>query len=368
MAKKKRADGTGSIGHIQGSPNFYIWYRVNGRQVRESSSSTDYGVAEKLLQRRMGEEGLGLKPAQDVKNLRYEDVRGSYLEAFKIEKKGKGIIQRTDGTETVRGLEQIDKYFAGMRVTAITSDEIRRYIKTRSAAGVTGPTIRRELIVLRAILNRAKKEDKLSKADVPYFTMPPDSEAAGKYISPKEFDLIRENLPKNLRPFFTFLYGTSCRLGAARKITWRMLSKDRTVIELPAAIIKNKTPLTIVLAGGLLEPLAKELKATFSAPDDKPVFDSTNYRTGWNRAVAAAKIGTFEEKTRKRTGVRIHDCRVSAAKNLIDGGEAQDVVMKIGGWKTTSTFSRYNLLDAAGVRKAMKKSGDAVMERMNGTD
>jgi integrase len=357
--KERRANGTGSIGHIKGSPNYYIWYRTNGRQVRESSGSPHYGVAEKLLHKRMGQDSIGLKPAQDTKNLKYEDIRESYLGKVRIE--GGVIIRRKDGTETVRGLEQIDKHFARMRATAITSDEVRRYVKIRAKADITGPTIRRELVVLRAILKSAKKEGKLSQADVPYFTMPEDSAAAGKYISPEEFAKIRQNLPKNLRLFFTFLYGTGCRVGAAQKITWLAVSPDRTVIKVPGMIQKNGEPLTIVLAGKTLEPIVADLKKTF-ASDDKPVFDSTNYRTEWSRAVTKAGIGTFDEKTRKRTGVRIHDCRVSAAVNLIESGVAQDDVMKIGGWKTTSTFSRYNIMDVARTRRAMEKVGDHTAE------
>jgi integrase len=363
--KAKRASGTGSVGLVAGSKNYYIWYRVNGRQIRESSGSPDEVAAEKLLQKRLVENGMGLRPAQDIKGLRYEDIRDPYIENFRIQ--GGSFIKRADGTEEVRGVAQLDEHFENMRVTAITSDEIRRYIKSREKQGVSGPTIRRELVTLRAMMNLAKDEGKLGLADIPHFSMPEDSDAAGRYISPKEFGKIRENLPENLRLFYTFLYGTGCREGAARKITWDMVSPDRTVIKAPGMITKNGEPLTIVLAGELLEPVVTALKKKFSKANEY-VFDSTNYRTEWSRAVAESGIGTFDPKTRKRTGVRIHDCRVSAAVNLIEAGNEQDDVMKIGGWKTTSTFSRYNIVDVARTRKAMEKGGNRVAARMNGTD
>jgi hypothetical protein len=41
--------------------------------------------------------------------------------------------------------------------------------------------------------------------------------------------------------------------------------------------------------------------------------------------------------------VQIHDLRCSAAINLVDSGVSEDMVMKIGDWKTKAMFSRYNV-------------------------
>jgi hypothetical protein len=141
-----------------------------------------------------------------------------------------------------------------------------------------------------------------------------------------------------------------------------MVSRDRTVIKIPGRLIKTNDPLLFVLAGPILEPIAKMLRKMF--PTDAPVFDSTNYRTECSRACASAGIGTFEPKTRVRTGARIHDCRCSAAINLIDAGISEDIVMKIGGWKTKEMFSRYNVMDADRIRNAMQQAGDYVQARI----
>ena len=86
-----------------------------------------------------------------------------------------------------------------------------------------------------------------------------------------------------------------------------------------------------------------------------------------SKACAKAGIGTYDKKTRTRTGVRIHDCRCSAAVNLIDAGVPEDIVMKIGGWKTKAMFSRYNVMNTDRVRKAMEQGGAYVAAQMNGT-
>jgi len=71
-----------------------------------------------------------------------------------------------------------------------------------------------------------------------------------------------------------------------------------------------------------------------------------------------------DSKRRTYKGVRIHDLRVSAAVNLIDAGVPQDIVMKIGGWKTPAMLSRYNVMNTDRIRKAMEQGGKHVADRI----
>ena len=145
--------------------------------------------------------------------------------------------------------------------TEIDSDKIRKYTEWRSREGQADPTIRRQLVALRAMLRLAAREKKIF--GVPYFSMPEDSDAAGQYIEPSQFVALLTHLPNKLHPFFNFLYHTGCRIGAAKEISWPMVSLDASVIEIPAALMKARKPLTVVLAGMGLEPLVKELKKMF---------------------------------------------------------------------------------------------------------
>jgi integrase len=251
-------------------------------------------------------------------------------------------------------LDHFNKFFKGVSASLITTDRIRDYIRWRQKEGNSDPTIRRQLVHLRAMFKLAHKEQKLFS--MPYFPMPKDSEAIGQYIDPAKFAELLTRLPVALRPFFVFLYHTGCRMGAAKQITWPMVSKDGTVIEVPATIMKARRPLTIALAGPGLGPVAIELGKLFRRNGD-PVFHTVNYRAEWQKACDKAGLGVRNPKTRTFDGIRIHDLRCSAAINLVDAGVSEDMVMKIGGWKTKAMFSRYNVANKDRLRAAMVKGG-----------
>jgi integrase len=356
----KRANGEGSL-RLRGTI-WWMLYRVDGKQLAKSTKGvfdgvyndgTSKEVALQLLRNELTDTSRGAIPSAITDKITYEALRDAYFE-------------ENPEQRAYPGLQHLDSFFAGMAATSITSDVLRKFRKHREEKDhVAGPTIRRNLVVLRAMFNQAKKEGKLRLHDVPYFPMPEDSEPAGTRIHPKEFAKVLSHLPENLKPFFSTMYATGCRLGALQRITWDMVSKDCSSIELPGSLTKSKKPLTLVLAGDQLEPIAallrKMLRKMFR-DTSKPVFDSTNYRPEWSKACAKSGLGTYDKKARTRTGVRIHDCRVSAAINLVESGVDADIVMKIGGWKTMAMFSRYNILDKSRIKAAMEKGGAYVSE------
>ncbi len=347
----KRANGEGSV-RLRGKI-WWLLYRVDGKQLAKSTKGmfdgvfndgTSKEVALQMLRAELTDTSRGAIPAAISGQLRYEDIKESYL-TKKPEQRG------------YYGLQHIDNFFGGKSVTSITTDTIEEFIEHRREEDeVSDPTIRRNLVVLRAMFNLAKKSKKLGLRDIPYFPMPDDSDPAGQYIEPQEFAKVLTHLPENLQPFFKFMYSTGCRLGAAQKITWDMISKDCTKISLPGSIVKTRQPLALFLVGKQLEPVAAMFRKTFRDPS-KPVFDSTNYRPAWSKACAKSGLGTYDKKTRTRTGVRIHDCRCSAAINLLAAGVDEGLVLKIGGWKTRAMLDRYNVQHDERIKTAMEKGG-----------
>src|SRR5580700_8031335 len=132
-----RNRGQGSIIRRPGTKNLYIrYYAADGRQIQESCGSPIKEVAENLLQQRLGERGLGIKPAQDVKTLRYEHLRDSYVEEHADSK----------FASSKSSIGHLNSFFADMSVLDIDTDKIRAFIKAKREQGLSDPTIRRILV------------------------------------------------------------------------------------------------------------------------------------------------------------------------------------------------------------------------------
>src|SRR5579871_621514 len=323
-----RNRGQGCIISRPGTKNLYIRYWTNGRQVQEAVGSDDIKAAEDLLALRRGEAMQGLRPAQDVKQVRYENIRDSYVAEHPVDPSNK------------TKLTYLDEFFAEMRVIDINPDVLRKFIAEKRAKDLLAdPTIRRILVMLRSMLNQAKKEGKIRHTDVPHFPMPADSKPRKGFIQPDQFAKLHDALPENLRPLIKFCYYTGCRIGAAQKITWDMVARDCSEIELSGDITKNGEPLTLPLVGPLAE-ISTMLKKMFR-DQAKPVFDHSALRRGWCVTCHALGLGVYDEKKRKYSGLTIHDLRRSAARNLIRAGVDRGTAMSITGHLTEHVFERY---------------------------
>ncbi len=73
---------TDKNGQRKESRFWYILYYQDGRQIRESSGSEVKQRAKELLRQRLGERALGFQPHQDLKKIRYEDIRQSLLDDY----------------------------------------------------------------------------------------------------------------------------------------------------------------------------------------------------------------------------------------------------------------------------------------------
>jgi integrase len=350
----KYADGS----KRESSHLWYSFYR-NDKQVQINAKTNDpeEAYAQLLEARGQTERGVSVLPSEAAR-LTYEHLRDIYS------------VARSSKPGVFRNL---DPFFKGMKATGITHDTIDKYIASRRKK-VTDPTIRRELVVLRAIFNEAKRRKMLSSDQVPYFNMPKDSLGAAKFIDVPTFLKIRDHLPNgetrqaekggpksnsNLQPLFTFLYGTACRMGVAESIPWAWVDKDCTAIMIPVGVTKNDEALTLSLKGPFLAPVREWMKKQIRVAD-KTVFDSACYRKEWAEACAAAGFGTMTKRQRNPTGFRIHDCRASAAVNLLDAGVPENIVMRIGGWKTRAMLDRYAKLTTSRAHTAMETSGEYI--------
>jgi integrase len=95
---------------------------------------------------------------------------------------------------------------------------------------------------------------------------------------------------------------------------------------------------------------------------DKPVRD---FRKSWQNLCTAAGVPTL----------LFHDLRRTAARNLRAAGVPEEIIMRIAGWKTSSVFKRYAIVDKSDIRTALQqlertrqKQADPTNERSVGDE
>ena len=235
-----------------------------------------------------------------------------------------------------------------MNVASITTDLLRDFSAKRTENGVTGPTVNRNLAMLRRMFKLAERESKVS--NIPYFPMQKESEPREGFLERPKFEKLRTEMPEPLRATLTFCYETGCRAGAMAKVVWPWVNLAEQEISLPPGIVKNRKPLIVPLSDELTAMLKKKFRGHGTA------FETKNFRREWIKACVKCGLG---EKTGKAwyqyKGLVPHDFRRSAVRNLVNAGVDTATAMKITGHRTLHIFMRYNIISTGQLHEAMEK-------------
>lgn len=376
-----RAKRTGCIRKVKGSRFWHIYYYCNGRQIRESSKSESKLTAERLLHRRFIEMGIVSPPTTNPAKLKYEDIRESLLEEYRA--RGKRFLRMLE----YEGLKHLDDFFAGSRVATITTHLLRTFIRKRKAQGaVTNSTLNRNLALLRRMTNLAWEQGKIQF--LPPFPVLPKERRRKQFLSPEDFEKLREELPKRLHPVVTFLYLTGCRLGEARKLQCNHVDFDALEIRLGNLVMDGWSRM-IPLDG--LEPFVEEIRLK-EAPrrqeeesngesdenwenEDScdhsrvPLFCTTNLRKQWRRACVRRGLGWMEPLPGGREiyrGLLLQHLRRSAIRNMLEASVSEQVAMTIAGYRrheVTDQDEAFGIEEPHGaIKKVLEKTGIAMKE------
>jgi integrase len=380
--EKMRAHGEGSLLRRKDCKILYAQFYKDGRQIRVSTGETVHQKALAVLRRLQGDSERGLASPADLKKITYAGLRAALIANY-VERGNKSLVQRADGTESIVGLPQLDKFFGyeetihqgkisvvspGVPVARLTTDASRTFAQVRSAEGAGPAMINRSLALMRRMLRIAHEDNKITAVPkIRLLKEPPP------FLEQDKFDELVGLLPGYLRPLIIFLYWCGGRKGEALAIQWEQVDLDAGVIRLEGDQTKNEEARIVPLPSVLVVQLRAVTAKT------GPVFDGTNLRVEWEKACAACGLGTrvrvegerFIRTDRKRprrvknawyryNGLILHDMRRSAISNLTRAGIGEQVAMKISGHKTVSVFRRYNIVAADDVIGAMRHLESAV--------
>ncbi len=342
----------------------YWWFNFvfRGRHVQKSSKVENRRVAadiERAYRTNLarGEVNIADRPKADRKTIgQLLDVLVNDYRARK-----KDNVKNLNLISTVRS-ELGDKY-----ADALTTASVTEYVgglrkpqksrqKGRRSKSLADSTIKHRLQVLACayeLENAAREEARLDPLIVPRFPKLKEGDARSGFLGRAQFDVLRNHLPHDLQDFALFGYLVGWRKSAIAELEWSDV-RDGNVY-LRGVNSKNGKPYYVPIIGELTQLIERRKEARSVKTDSGVILSSlvfhrdgeatAEFRKSWATACKLAGCG----------GRLFHDLRRSAARNLIRSGVTKDVAKQVGGWKTDSMFTRYNVTAEEDLRDAMQK-------------
>jgi integrase len=256
-------------------------------------------------------------------------------------------------------LATLTNHFGSRPIKAITYADIEKFKRTRlktqtvkgKARSIT--SVNRELEMLRAVLNYAKREGWILRN--PFESGAPLISKADEVHRERLLDRREEERllavcvgrRGHLRLLLIAALDTACRRGELIQMKWSDVDFENRAIHVRAMTTKTARSRSVPISSRLLAELEKLRRN--AASDEDLIFGVTdNVKKSFVSACREAGIEDF----------RFHDCRHTAITRMIQKGLPPSLVMKISGHTQMATFARYVNVDDDAIRRAAQAIDD----------
>ncbi len=327
-------------GHI-----YYVAYRWDGREYRESARSSDRAVAERLLARRVRE----CAESGPTGGVTFDTLATAYLDDY--------VLRRLRTLDTARGrVANLRAVFGGWVVTAITAESVKDYQRTRRAAGAAAATVNRETSALSRMFHLGVRAGQLPQRPIFPERLDENGPRQG-FFEHDEYEAVRHHLPGPYQDVLDFAYFSGWRKREILDLRWDEVDEPGGLVRLSPERSKTRVGRVLPISTPIAAVLARR-RAT-RQPGEPLVFtrDDTTVRA-WRRAwpMACRQAGV--------PGRLLHDCRRTTARNLVRAGVPERVAMVLTGHKTRAIFDRYCIVNEADLHHA----GAQLVAYLGGTD
>ena len=181
---------------------------------------------------------------------------------------------------------------------------------------------------------------------------PPAGESPRQgFFEHPEYLAVRAHLPAPWQDILDLAYYSGWRKQEILGLTWDELDEAGGVIRLSPARSKTLVGRILPISQPIAEALAR--RRARRDPDSPLVFHRDGipirrWRTAWRTACQAAGVPTRF----------LHDCRRTAARNLIRASVPERVAMLLTGHKSRAIFDRYNIIN----EQELLDAGDQLVE------
>jgi len=305
------------------------------RRHKKANSQTFEGAKLELAQRlnRLKEaKETGLVPKT------FREAETEYLEFQKVRLRSQNEYERQLGIL----MDHLRPFFAG-KLDAISRRDVERYITTRSHK-VSPGTVRKEVGVLKHLLNFAVDSGMLSANCALRVKLPQAPAGRVRYLQPGEFQVVLEHCPPWIKPVAQLAVATGMRRGEILGLRWMDVDLMNRCINLPQT--KNGEGRTVYL-NKLAMDVFSSLDLDMDIEPEQPVFaldvEPEELSMCFMRACRKARIVDFS----------FHDLRHTHATWLRQSGVPLDLIAKQLGHRDLRMTQRYAHLHASQVRDAV---------------
>ncbi len=316
---------------------WWIQYYDAGQRVRISSGSHDRAEARRqlaLIQSRI---------AQGSPRVHRQSTVGDLLDLLLAD------YGRSESRSAYSVSKRLEKHvrptLGQIRADHLRVATVQKYIDDRRQAKAAPATINRELAILRRALRLAYQSGVIER-EIPIPSLPERNARTG-FVEESGYRALITAAPDYLRPIICVAYRTGIRLGellALRRqqydVTAGLIRLTRTKTDLPRTV-----PVYSDMAGFLA--MLPPGRTWLFERDGRKIID---FRGAWAATTAAAGLA----------GLRFHDLRRSAVRNMERAGIPRGVAMAISGHQTEAVYRRYDIVSEADIRDAGVKLSNRI--------
>jgi integrase len=273
---------------------------------------------------------LELAPVPEGTPLTFDVLARAYLEDY--------LLQRYRSLTSARArVEHLRGFFGGWAVETITADAVRCYQLRRRAQGFEAASINRETSGLSRMFHLAVRCGRLDRMPIFPDRLEENPPRQG-FFEHAEYVQVRAELPASFQDVLDFAYYSGWRRNEILELTWEDVDRVGGVIRLTPQRSKTRTGRVLPISVPLADVLDR--RGQRRQGSDPRVFrrDGVPVRV-WRSALRDAC---------RRAGIPhrlLHDCRRTAARNLVRAGVPERIAMLLTGHKTRAVFDRYNIVN-----------------------
>jgi len=341
----KGTKGLGRVFRRPRSPYWWVSYTFRGQEIRESTKRKNKDEAVNFLKDKLAaiQTQRYVGPAAD--QVTVAELLHDLTVTYDIHGRAS---RRTLRSHVAAWTEKLGAEKAVNVSLPVLNEIVQEWQRAKRAPA----TINKLMASLRRAFVLGREARKV--AAVPPFPRLPEHNARQGFCEWATFMTVLGELPDDgLRDFVEWAGRTAMRKGEIAKLTWQGYDRETGVVRLPGKDAKTGKPRRIVLAGPLLALVARRVEARKAHPecalifhrDGRPVLE---FRKAWASACRRAGV----------EGLRFHDLRRVAIRNMVRAGVSQKVAMSISGHLTDYTFRRYDITSDDDLRQAMERTSE----------